>query len=769
MAANVKQLRYKAGNMMFRDFWEAGYRIFPLNSILPGGRCACGKPECEAIGKHPTSSNWQHTPMWDDDQIDTMEEYQITTGYGVLCKGLLVVDIDARNGGVASWEALLKDVPGISGAGLAVATGSGGGSRHLYYKAPADVALVAHLPKYPGIDFKSSGFVVGPGSCHVSGGIYTADGTPCDIEDAPAELVALLTRPDRKRSEYNGHAIDLADADLADMLDHIPNNDLIYEEWIAIGMALHHASHGTAYQIWEDWSATSSKHNPKQMEYKWHSFGKSANPVTVGTLIHYAEKGGWTMPVEFTHDMHLESDPAPDGLPFDISGVDLTQPPGFVGDVARWLNLQSQFPRKHLAVGAALFAIGNIGGLKYVDDVSDVTSNVLVFCIAESGTGKEGILQGAVSLMQAAGLGAACYGRIKSDKEFLANSIRHQMMAYTIDEIGEFLQKVENARTKGGATYLEGVYGRIMEIFSKATPGKVMVLGGADRDEVRNMLQGELAKISKALDEKSTPWLERRLEETERLLGMLDTGIERPFLSLLGVTTPNKFEDIMSPEMARSGFIGRAMMFNERINVPDGVFGHKAPPLPESLSDIAKVIWSGGSFDMFEGSRIENYEEPIRIPSTPGARAMLESLYPWRLEKAKAEEESTGLHTLWNRFYEAVAKVSLILSMAEQLRTEEHVRWAFALCKRDIEEKIRLVGSNRSGGHEKEDALIQRIISILGDEQMTDAVIYNRIRNKYRREDVMKALEKMVDAKILVMDKSRHAGNGKMVRKFSKA
>lgn len=764
-----------AGLMMHRAFWEEDIPVFPLYRINRKGRCECEQSDCEVAGKHPRASSWQHTPIWDEEQLFNAEEAGFyDTGYGVLCRGLLVVDVDARNGGVESYARLLEAIPTVSGAGLAVSTGSGGGSQHLYFRAPAGVSFVTHLADYPGIDFKTSGYVVGPGSAHASGGVYTASGQPDDIGDAPVELIELLRRPERHRSEYDGHAFDVSQGDIAEMLSFIANDALPYEEWIAVGMALHHATQGTGYGLWEAWSATCSKHDAKLMDRKWYSFGKSVNPVTIGTIVHRATQGGWSMPVTFRPDeqtiaLLTDNRTGEDGLPFDISGIDLTSPPGFVGDVARWLSSQSQFPRKHLAVGGALFAVGNIGGLRYIDDVSDVTSNLLVFCIAESGTGKEGILQGAAALMRVAGLSKACYGRIKSDKEFLANCIRHQSIVYILDEFGEFLKKVETARTKGNASYLEGIYGRIMEIYSKAGPGKVLQLGGDDRDDLRKALEHELGQLNSQSDNGATAYLDGRIKSVTGLLDMLDTGIERPFLSLLGVTTPNLFEDLMTPEMARSGFIGRAMMFNERINVPDGVFGHVAAPMPEDMANLLRAIWSGGEFDIFAGHRVENYERPSVVPSTPGARRMLEQLYPWRLTKARAEEEATGLHTLWNRFYEGVAKVSLILAIPEQLRTEEHVRWAVAMVKRDIEEKIRLVGSNRSGNHEKADAMGQRILSILGDETMTDSVIFNRLRTKYRKEDLLGALDAMAKAGLLVRSEKAHPVNKTVTKRYSKA
>lgn len=212
----VVQLRPKIGRMLYREFLDEQIPIFPLYRFRMNGQCECGDRDCEAVGKHPFPTNWQHSPVWEDDQIAGMEELgRFDTGYGVLCRGLLVVDIDARNGGVASYAKLLEAIPEVAGAGLAVQTGSGGGSQHLYFRAPAEVSLVTSLSEYPGIDFKSSGYVVGPGSSHKSGGIYTADGSPADIDEAPSALIALLKRPDRHRSEYDGHAVDISHADIA--------------------------------------------------------------------------------------------------------------------------------------------------------------------------------------------------------------------------------------------------------------------------------------------------------------------------------------------------------------------------------------------------------------------------------------------------------------------------------------------------------------------------------------------------------------------------
>ena len=78
------------------DYLEAGFRIFGLHKIEQG-QCSCEKDDCEAIGKHPRMSNWQNVPMWSDDQLEVMEQTgHFDTGFGVLCDGHLIIDVDAR-------------------------------------------------------------------------------------------------------------------------------------------------------------------------------------------------------------------------------------------------------------------------------------------------------------------------------------------------------------------------------------------------------------------------------------------------------------------------------------------------------------------------------------------------------------------------------------------------------------------------------------------------------------------------------------------------
>jgi len=753
---------------MHRAFWAAGHIVFPIYSFDKNLKCACGNPDCAASGKHPQMPNWQNVPLFDDEAITNMEEAGwFKSGYGVRCDTLLVLDVDARNGGVESLSRLIYEFPSINEARLEVETGSGGGSRHIYFSMPEKTSLVQNHADYPGIDFKSSGFVVGPGSRHVSGGEYQADGYPEEITEAPADLVEFLRRPERHRTVYNGNTLDLANEDIADMLTHIDPEGMPYEDWSRIGMAIHHATHGNSYYLWEEWSQKSTKYDPDKMEYWWNHFGKHGDPATMGTLVHYAQKNGWVMSVTFVADQDLvfEEPMNSDGLPVNISGVDLTIPPGFVGEVAAWIESQSRRPRRHLAVASALGTIGNIASLRYTDERDGVTPNMFTFGVAASRTGKESIYQACIAIHKVAGVGSASHGNIKSEQEVLRNLTRHQACFYVLDEVGILLQKIANSQKRGGASYFEGVIGIFMSVYSKAN-GSLMITGDASEELKEKMLK-ELSQIEKRIEaNEGTRALEARRENIKYSLSSLENGLENPILSMMGFTTPVTFDTLVDYQSATNGFFGRALIFNERETVPLTKDNFKAPPMPDNMQMAIQQIFNAGEYSIDDFTRVEYRGEKIQVPTDDDASAVLDALVKWFEDTAKKERAKTGLEALYLGAYELVSKVSLILSVAERVRTLEHVRWAFALVKRDIEEKIRLVVGNDREDDAPLVALHAKVSNLIaGEEGETFGVVCGKLRRK-KKEDIQLVLDKMVEEGQARVETTKHPKNGAEIVRY---
>jgi len=79
---------------------------------------------------------------------------------------------------------------------------------------------------------------------------------------------------------------------IAEAVAHISNNDLPYDEWIKVGLALYAALGPEGRDLWEAWSAEAAKNDPSHTALKWDSFSSVRN-VTVGTLFWLAKQNGW--------------------------------------------------------------------------------------------------------------------------------------------------------------------------------------------------------------------------------------------------------------------------------------------------------------------------------------------------------------------------------------------------------------------------------------------------------------------------------------------
>lgn len=751
--------------MSHMDYLEAGMRVFGLHGATEDGLCECGKETCKAVYKHPRASNWQHTPDWSDEQIECMEQAgHFDTGFGVLCDGYIVVDVDPRNGGMESYDSII-DI--CSGAGLVVRTGGGG--LHVYFKAPVGIALVSHLHNLPGIDFKSSGYVVGYGSMHASGIAYEREsGYPQDIAPAPQELIDILRKPDMHRSSVNGVAVDVDEQKIKDFLGYV-NPDAIYDEWIRTGMAIHHALQGGGFELWDDWSRKSDKYpGVDALQRHWHSFGKSTAPVGLGTLIHYAEQGGYYKPVEFEY--YEDQNDSYDTL--DLSGIDLKRPPGFVGEVCAWINSQCLYPRENAAVATALQVVGSVSGLRCVDGVDGMTANMFALCVAGSSTGKEAVQQAYIELMRAAHMTPAVHGAIKSEQELTRNLIRHQAAFYMIDEFGITLRKLVNAGKSGGTPYLEGVIGLMMSVYGKANG--MLPISGDLKEELQKIFAKEMAQLRKACeqpnhedgrpkDDFQRSRERSELERVTRALQNIDHGLERPYLSVLGYTTPVTFQHLIDHEMATNGFMSRAMIFQDLETNPKRKSGFKRTPLPDSIKYPLAQLYNPGVYDAHDNGRIEYLDDKCSIPSTDDAVRLMDMVYQLFWQKAEDHKGQTGMEAIPRRGYELAAKISLILAIPSGVRTAEHVRWAAALALRDIEQKLKLAYAEN--GDQETQALMARICGMLDtDHGETSSVLANRCKQPV--DKLNNVLNMMVERGILREDKTGKTYRGKEIVKY---
>jgi hypothetical protein len=286
--------------MMTRDFANryiaSGFSVFPIK--------ARSKDPATRHGFNDASADPSVIASWFDDFSDF--NIGVVTGH---ISGLIVVDIDPRNGGDVSFARLVADVGPLPKT-LKVKTGGGG--FHLYFRAPDDLKTIHKLKAYPGIDVQFDGkYVVAPPSVHPSGALYEWEGGFADAEavltDLPPALRSLLeaapaakpkttrkSASDRSVSPRHGAAgsgdpawepIRIACDALRTWSEQ--ETDLSEPEWYALAGILAHCEDG--FEIFHEISAADPRYCEQETEAKLEQ-AKTASAPRLCTSIE--QEGG---------------------------------------------------------------------------------------------------------------------------------------------------------------------------------------------------------------------------------------------------------------------------------------------------------------------------------------------------------------------------------------------------------------------------------------------------------------------------------------------
>lgn len=173
-----------------RGYAEHGWRVLPLHSVHDG-RCSCGNRGCKTPGKHPRTAHGVHDASDDQDQIGAWWVDWPDANVGIATgsvSGLVVVDVDPRNGGMESLGKLAGDLPDT------YTVQTGGGGLHLYYgcRDRLKQRLLA-----PGIDLKADGgYVVAPPSNHLAGAYSVASNADCQPLPVAIRMVGPSESPE---------------------------------------------------------------------------------------------------------------------------------------------------------------------------------------------------------------------------------------------------------------------------------------------------------------------------------------------------------------------------------------------------------------------------------------------------------------------------------------------------------------------------------------------------------------------------------------------
>lgn len=269
---------------------DSGLAVFP---VAKGAKTPLiAEWQSAATADHLTIAGWW--ARWPDANI------------AIHCgkSGLVVIDIDPRNGGDSTLERLC-DVRGDAWQSPYRVT-TGGDGIHLYYIAPLDKAVPSTLG--PGIDVKrENGYVLAPPSLHPSGKRYAFDG--CTLIGgeldfvpglpewccgavvtvaAPDDWTATVRQVDPETPENVQRVVDA--------LGFI-SADCSRDEWRNMLFAVLSTGWSCATDICRDWSLTApDQFDDDAFQNIVDSAKDKPDGITLGTLFKTASNAGWVDP-----------------------------------------------------------------------------------------------------------------------------------------------------------------------------------------------------------------------------------------------------------------------------------------------------------------------------------------------------------------------------------------------------------------------------------------------------------------------------------------
>lgn len=200
--------------------------------------------------------------------------------------------------------------------------------------------------------FHGKGFVTFTGDVTETTRLTGDENTVAPLTDTVKAFCSTrFKRLERVRAECVGAGkptFGMSPEQITDLLNKLPD-DLTYDEWRNVGMAVHHETEGDGFDIWDEWSSRSPKYTSSAygME-RWVSFGRnsSAEYTTMGSVLLMIRDAGGETGLETASADEFDVIPEPKGGRFNIrSHAD------FAGQVrsVRWI-VKDFLPHAQLGV-----------------------------------------------------------------------------------------------------------------------------------------------------------------------------------------------------------------------------------------------------------------------------------------------------------------------------------------------------------------------------------------------------------------------------------
>ena len=519
-----------------------------------------------------------------------------------------------------------------------------------------------------------------------------------------------------------------------DALQFIVNQDLDYDSWVRIGMALKGALAEAGWPLFEAWSATSSKNHVQTTAQSWAGFAPLR--IGAGTIYRLALDNGWVpdpalqLNGEIVMNGHhpakelLEALQAKEPIVLDEANSPPVLPPpkplpkgwddvgGVLEQMMTLMASSAKRPQPILALGASLCAVGALMGRKYRTE-SNIRSNLYVVGIAESGAGKNHSRTVINELFRRAGLLQYLGGNKIASGSGLINAIQRQpAILFQLDEFGMFLSAATDR--KRSPRYICEVLDLLTELY---TTSGTTYFG---------------------------------IEYASNQLNNSHRAIHQPCACLYGTTTPIHFWQALQATNMADGSLARFLILESEEDFPESnkTFGMIDAP-QELLSQLVMIHQGGGKLNgnlSDVGAVDEVQVEPRVVPMVALARQHFIALDEELLERLRSSR-GTGFSSILARIEENATKLALIRAVSrdpvDPVIGEDDARWGIMISRHCAELTIREVTERVS--ENAAESFHKRALQILlsaGDEGMGKSEFTRRTQfmDSRQRDSVLRTL-----------------------------
>jgi hypothetical protein len=484
-------------------------------------------------------------------------------------------------------------------------------------------------------------------------------------EEADRLRRALELRDGTREGTFE-HDPDARDPDLETLADAIPNDDAPRAEYVAVGLAYHAASDGSAagFNAWDRWARKSKKYHGGTAAQWEHFFKSPPNRTGKGALVERARRHdpafrlpSWGPEREEEREQEQASQPdigtdEPSEQNSDEIEKIVAEAPAGIGRMVRWMVRTAVSPQSWLSLGAALCCYATVAGRRYFIETPDTRPVLFVTAVAGSGSGKDHPRQCVKRALNEAGLAEHLGGEtFASGSSVITAMSACPSRLFPMDEIGQHIKAMLDPRN---------VSPHRREIMTQLTT--FWSSGG-----------GVVTGIEYA-----------NAKERPRL------DVVQPSLCVYGSTVPETLWEGLQGGNMSDGSLARFLILASPSNYPD----RQTPePISEKLGAVAaelKAVALGAAGwnypDLGFGAAIN--PNPYPVPFTEAARAYDADLDRRQLEMLR-QHEGTQFDAIVARFREQTMRVALVAAVADcpaaPVLDAKHLEWAERVVKVSVD------------------------------------------------------------------------------------